>query len=307
MMLKKWINYILEIFQPLQKLIYSVMIFMVIQLSFQAVNDQQSFLITQDSIPAIITLLLVFLYWRVVDEFKDYETDKKYFPQRPVPSGRISLNDLKILLWLTALMQIIINSVWYIVIVPFAVLFMFNYIMGKWFFLEKIFANNRVLAFLSQSPISLILHYYIIAVYCSRFDINLFTWDSFLVAATFSFVGFNWEIARKTRAPEEEEEGYQTYSQMLGYKGSALTVICFTIIPSILMIIFSDFFKFSLPFVIFITIIGFILIVIFLLFMFRPKRFSPFLKGASEIYSLLLFCSIIFYYIFNFGIRWEMT
>src|SRR4029453_5562647 len=136
-MLRRWLLYLNEVFLPVSRTLVSLILVVGIQWLYQAMLGRAPLLLTWDVVPAVLTLVLILLYYRVQDEFKDAETDRKFFPHRPVPSGRVSVHDLTVLMWTTFVVLIVMNVAWGLVIVPFAVLFVFALFMHKWFFLER--------------------------------------------------------------------------------------------------------------------------------------------------------------------------
>lgn len=170
-------------------------------------------------VPALAPFCLL-IYYRVSDEFKDYETDKKYFPDRPVPSGRVYLSDLKSVMVIVSVLGFIINFLMPFAIKEFLAAWVFTVLMGKWFFMEKWIANNRLLAFITHAPVGLFLYWYVIKFYLHFHSKELLESSILALIGFFVLPGLTWEILRKTYLPQDEKEGYQTYSEMLGFKGS---------------------------------------------------------------------------------------
>ena len=57
---------------------------------------------------AVVTTLILFFQLRVADEFKDFEIDSKYRPERPVPRGLVTLHELARLAYAGAAIQFLI-------------------------------------------------------------------------------------------------------------------------------------------------------------------------------------------------------
>ena len=70
---------------------------------------------------------LFFVQLRIADEFKDFDEDTRYRPQRPVPRGLVSLRELGVLAGLAALAQLAL-AVWLkpVLVVP---------LVGAWAYL----------------------------------------------------------------------------------------------------------------------------------------------------------------------------
>jgi 4-hydroxybenzoate polyprenyltransferase len=179
------------------------------------------------------TLLLSLLFYRVSDEFKDEETDKEFFPDRPFPSGKVKRQDLIFLLYFSAIGMLAINLFALSSLLYGIGLIAFCLLMGKWFFMEKYIADNRLMAFLTHSPVSIVMHLYVAAVFCLNNGILLYNKQNLLLILILSLPGFNWEVFRKTFT--SERVGYQTYSSLLGYKralalGNVFTILIFSLL-----------------------------------------------------------------------------
>lgn len=231
MSLKRMYIYLLETFKFPSRLLLSILTAYVIMLNTIDFFDLKGIIITS------FTLFCSLLFYRVSDEFKDEETDKKYFPERPFPSGRVKRSDLIFLLYFTILAMLFSNlfalsSFGYCIgLITFCLL------MGKWFFLEKYIADNRLMAFLTHSPVSIVMHLYVTAVFCLNNSTPLFTQQNILLILLLSIPGFNWEVFRKTFT--EERKGYQTYSSLLGYRNSLALGNLFTFIFLILLFFYN--------------------------------------------------------------------
>ena len=58
---------------------------------------QQPFVFSFEFVITLISMVSFVLLIRIADEFKDYQDDLKNYPNRPLPSGRVTKNDLIIL------------------------------------------------------------------------------------------------------------------------------------------------------------------------------------------------------------------
>ena len=55
------------------------------------------------------TVFAFYMYLRVADDFKDYETDKRLFPNRALPSGKVNKRDLIVACTLAQVIAFILN------------------------------------------------------------------------------------------------------------------------------------------------------------------------------------------------------
>lgn len=257
-------------------LIVTLFIYLVILLDFRINTFKWDFLI-----PALSTFLLL-IYYRISDEFKDFKTDQQFFPDRPIPSGRVNLADLKVMLMGTSSFGLLFNFHFPAGLKEFLLAFIFTVAIGKWFFMEKIISKNRLLAFFTHAPVGFVLYWYT-EVYLLN-DLGV-SWDLVEMSTLIFFIvlpGFTWEVLRKTYLPQDEIQGYQIYSTMLGFRGSlgfgAFWVIL-TLINNFLMISLFPFMDLlTIP----LFLINIIFLIIILIHALKPKFKN--LKQAAEIY-----------------------
>jgi 4-hydroxybenzoate polyprenyltransferase len=68
--------------------------------------------------------IFAFLLWlRVADDLKDFETDKKLFPERPLPSGRVLKKDIVISCVIVEAIAFILNILFMNNLIFFLVLY----------------------------------------------------------------------------------------------------------------------------------------------------------------------------------------
>lgn len=167
-----------------------------------------------------IVLMSVTLLIRVMDEFKDYPDDLKNYPNRPLPSGRVKREDLKVL-GAIALGIVPVLSLTSMPLFLFSLVVLgYTFLMLKWFFIEEKMRKSLILALVSHHPIVFLNFAYLIFGMVETFpgvDWNG-AWYVFPIGLIFT----NWEISRKIRMPEQET-AYVTYSQIFGPR-KAITV-----------------------------------------------------------------------------------
>lgn len=223
--------YCKEQLEPVSRFFLSMVVTLFIYLLVLLDSEKKTFHIST-IVPALSTFFLL-LYYRISDEFKDVKTDEKFFPDRPIPSGRVFLTDLKILLIAVSIPGLVLNLIYPYAIYEYIAAFIFTVAMGKWFFMEKIISSNRLLAFFTHAPVGLFLYWY--ATEWIVHNENVF-WSIPERLSVIGFIvmpGLTWEILRKTYRPEDEMPGYQIYSTMLGFRG-ALAFASFWVIITLL-------------------------------------------------------------------------
>jgi len=180
---------------------------------------------------AFVTCFLFFLQLRIADEFKDFDEDSRYRPYRPVPRGLIKLRELGVVFVLAAAIQFLLALAlnWKLLLV----------LAGVWIYLALMSREFFVRDWLKARPFTYMWTHMLIMpqidFYATATDwiatgsgpprgVMLFLWVSF-------FNGMVIEIGRKIRAPQDEEEGVDTYSRVWGRTGAVtawLIAIAFT-------------------------------------------------------------------------------
>jgi 4-hydroxybenzoate polyprenyltransferase len=173
--------------------------------------------------------IFAFLFMlRIADDFKDYETDRVLFPDRPLPSGRVKKKDLAIFLSLLIVVTTVLNVIFMNNIPFFIFLFAYGTAMSLWFFQKSKIQKSLFLALITHNPIMMIMNIYIISFACIKYELPFFSLTNFLVALTLYFPALIWEVSRKIRAPRDETD-YETYSKIFGYKKATRFVLIITL------------------------------------------------------------------------------
>lgn len=162
-----------------------------------------------------LTLLFFFLL-RVADEFKDIEKDRRHRPERPVPRGLVSLQELGLAGAGAGALQLAL-AMW----VDGTMLLV---LLGAWVYFGLMCVEFFVPDWLDRRPLVYMLTHMVImpviALLASACDWAAagtappptFAW--FLGASFFG--GIVFEVGRKIRAPEGEQAGVETYSKTWG-------------------------------------------------------------------------------------------
>ena len=298
--IQRWWIYIWEVYLPVSRIAACVLLYAGVMFLYQARLDRSPLVLTPDILPGIATLALMFLYYRIQDEFKDRETDRRFFPYRPVPSGRVTLADLTALMWVDFAALFALNILWGGAVGMFLVFFCFSLLMHKWFFLEKTISQNRLLALATHGPYGFICNLFVVAIFANRCGTVLLGADGILAALWFSLGGFYWDIGRKTRAPHEEMQGYQTYSSIIGHRGASALALAFVCLQGLLLA--------WLP-VSRLYAGGFALLTLayaglFAGFLLKPERGSLHLQLATEVFSCAVMLGMIIDLAFSRGVAW---
>ncbi len=187
------------------------------------------------SIIGALILFCVFFHLRVFDEHKDYVEDCQHYPDRILQRGIITLTDLKILGGIALLIEFafslylgMASFIAWLVVLFFSVLMLKELFIAKW--LKKHF-----LLYATSHMIIMPL----MSVMVFSFTTLLYPWQApylFIIYAFVGFfVGFNWEVSRKIRAPEQEIDGVDSYTKIFGTFGAANMVLILRVIDTSLV------------------------------------------------------------------------
>ena len=181
--------------------------------------------------------VFAFLMWlRIADDLKDYETDKKLFKDRPLPSGRVQKKDVMIIGVIVELVAVILNIIFMNNILFFVILYIYGYLMSKWFFQKSKIQPSLPLALVTHNPVQMFVNLYIISFTCIKYSIQAVSLTTAMALFTLYFPALIWEVSRKIKAPKDEND-YTTYSKLFGYKKSTRFVLIITIVDIITNII----------------------------------------------------------------------
>ncbi len=171
----------------------------------------------------VVTVVTFFLLLRIADEFKDAEDDARYRPYRAVPRGLVTLKELG---WIAAILVLVIlalNAFLLPRLLPaLGAALVYFALMSKEFFVR---------AWLRRHPIAYMLSHMMIMPVADLYTTGL-DWlnerasasHGLLIFLAVSYLnGMVLEIGRKTRSPQTEEEGVETYSALWGSRRATIT------------------------------------------------------------------------------------
>lgn len=177
--------------------------------------------------------LLALFHIRVIDEFRDFEHDRKFHEDRPVQQGIVSLRELSNIDRVGIAIFVILTIIFGLKAFLFGVVaLVFSYSAGKEFFLGERIRKN----FFLYNAVNILqmfwLQFLMYAVLDPAFQIrNIPLWTHFAFAFTNSII---IEIVRKIRIPESESAGKDTYSWHVGFHGSLVLFLAFVLLNYLL-------------------------------------------------------------------------
>lgn len=244
--LHKWLHFINERFNPLS---YAVMIFAflgahyALYLNFIKQNIILDFSDILHLIPLILATTSFFFKLRLFDEVKDIESDAVHHPERPLPRGILTKDDVLRITFIAVVIETVLFSYygfWAFASAMISVIY--SLVMYKEFFIK-----NWLRAHLTTYAVT---HTFVVVFLSLTIFVALFGELSakipgdliyFFFASWFLFNIF--EFGRKTFARSEEKEGVDSYSKIFGKLGAVLMVF----MMAVLSIVFIS--KTTSPFV----------------------------------------------------------
>lgn len=177
---------------------------------------------------AAVVALIIFFQMRASDEVKDHEEDCRYRPERPVPRGLVSLRSIvlaALLLAVPALLLALSITAWLLLLL--GLVWLWLALMGVEFF-APVWLKARPFAYL----VSHMLIMPLIDLFVTATEwLPHAPWPPhglWLFLALSFFNGCVLEIGRKVWAPENEREGVETYSRLLGFRAAAMLWVAAT-------------------------------------------------------------------------------
>ena len=231
---KKWYTYQKERFPVLVYGLY------ILCLTFATFFYNTKMLEIESNVGVFIVMFVVaflqFLMVRIIDEFKDYDEDKKYRPYRPVPRGLIKLQELRVLFVICVVIQLALT----LIVNPFSFIFLLVLwivfiLMTKGFFIKKVL-DKHILLEVAFDEIMLPVMILYLASFI-KIDMSIL-WRLLLLSYVVSWI---IEIARKVRCKKDEEKGVKTYTAVFGIPKATILLsgleliltICRLILPGV--------------------------------------------------------------------------
>ncbi len=237
-MFKRLNIYFKEMYPIIPRLALGFVVFGEIYFILLLNNSVTEFSLGIQEVVGSFTIFSFLLWLRIADDFKDYEHDKRLFAHRPLASGRVKKSDLKYFVIVLIAITAVLNFVFMNNFLFFLLLYIYGSLMAIWFFQKHKIQKSLPLALVTHNPVQLILNIYVISFTVIKYNLPVFSVFNFLLLFTLYFPALIWEIARKIRAPQQEDE-YVTYSKLFGYKKAVNFILVLTwvdIITNILLV-----------------------------------------------------------------------
>ncbi|MBO7449659.1 MAG: UbiA family prenyltransferase [Clostridiales bacterium] len=234
-MLKRLHIYFKERYPLIPRLILGIIVFL--EIHFIILLNQgvtwKEFRIGPSEFTGAFTVFAFLLWLRIADDLKDFETDKELFPDRPLPSGRVFKKDIVIACVIVQAITLVLNIIFMRDNLPFfIVLYIYGYLMSKWFFQKAKIQPSLPLALVTHNPVQAFINLYIIAFTIIKYQLPIISLTNIMALWTLYFPALIWEVSRKIKAPKDEND-YTTYSKLFGYKKATRFVLILTIMDII--------------------------------------------------------------------------
>lgn len=177
------------------------------------------------------------LMLRVYDEHKDYALDLKNHPGRVLQRGLITLTHLKVLGALAIAVQLFASLVIdrgaaaglplpAAVTARWLLVFVWSALMAKEFFIGEWLARRLILYAISHMVVLPMAVLWVVQMGAGQAPLPR---SAYLLALISLLSGFAFEIGRKTRAPADERPTVDSYTQVLGIRGTVVTLLCLSV------------------------------------------------------------------------------
>jgi len=248
-----------------------------------------------------LNIFLLTLILRLMDELKDKDIDILLFRERSLPSGRVSEKDIRFSLYIAIAVFLIINILYYKTFIFCLLLLGYSLMMYKFFFMPGLLRKHLLLSLITHNPVTAVLLFYLMILFSAENSIkfsNINWGKNIILIFMFWSLILAWEISRKIRSNEEENE-YETYSQVFGRVGAAAVVIIIQTFTLAAAVYF--YFHTSLSFIfIILTGAGYVYAMYGnIRFMLYPNPVTSKLKPFTVNYILCFFAAVITEQIFN--------
>ena len=199
--------------------------------AFVAAHDRGG--AVQFSFTDLVSCLAVwsmFLLLRVFDEHKDYAEDVIYHSDRVLQRGLITLGHLKIVgavcFAFTLLWSLARGGGFGAPAIAWIIMTGWACLMAVEFFCSVWLKERLTIYALSHMAIMPLVAWWCVTL---KSPTAAFTSNVALLALLFFLTGLAFELGRKTRGPEEERDGVDSYSKIFGTRESAVLVLIVTI------------------------------------------------------------------------------
>jgi len=225
--LKRMRIYLAEMYPVPIRLLSSALLYVSFAALLGRIHGVHVQILSLFTIVGIWSVFALGLILRLMDELKDKAIDQKLFSHRPVPAGKVFESDIWFSL-VTVIALYVFANIWIAgaLWMTFLVL-KYSFLMFRYFFIPDTLRKHLLLNVATHNPFVPIMLLYILVLFSVEHDLSLIDldWNSSLCVITgYWAMFFAWEISRKIRSHEEEDQ-YVTYSRIFGRAGAVLVAV----------------------------------------------------------------------------------
>ena len=235
-MLKRWFIYCKEMFNLWFSASLSVLAFFEIYFLLLLNYEVVDFSIGIQEVVGCLTIFSFLFLLRIVDDFKDYKTDLKEHPERPLPSGRVTKRDLIILLILILFVMLILNLLYMNNIIFLFAVLLYGAFMSIWYCYSKVLKKNFIFMMFTHTPYLLLMNVYVISFTFIKYGLENITYITILLSFTIYFIGFLRGVSREIEIAKNKVGKFNN-SEIKKYKKYAIFVGVLAIFNTMLYII----------------------------------------------------------------------
>jgi len=234
-----WPTFIKERFPPLA---HSPMIIVFALAHFLSFKTPQAPAQTLQFFLALLFSTLFFFKLRLFDEIKDYQTDLKLNPTRPLPRGILSLTQVKKMIVKIISFEILIIILFHRLNHALSSAFFaltaisYSFLMYKEFFIGKFLRPHLTTYAITHTFVSVLLSLALAMFFSPKTNPG-----QLILFALSAWAYFNlFEFARKTFATSEERQQVESYSKTFGVSGAYLLSLSQAIVGVLLYLKYID-------------------------------------------------------------------
>lgn len=184
---------------------------------------------------AFLILVSAFLRLRLFDEIKDYQTDLKFNPTRPLARGVLSIDQTKIILLFLIFFELVVSASLGLPVFLIHVLAIgFSLMMFEEFFAGSFLRPHLTTYAVTHTFVSVLLGTTAYVMTQKEPDLQLELTTVLFLLSNWAYFNL-FEFARKTYTSVEEKSEVPSYSKIFGIKGSVVLSFSQVIIGLILL------------------------------------------------------------------------
>lgn len=293
--------YLSEMFPVPERLTGAVLLYMSFTLFLARIHGIETRIFSLRNAVGTVSLFLIMLILRLMDEIKDRQTDIQLFSHRPLPSGRVHEVDISFTLKVAVALYVVVNAFSLGTLWAALAVFAYTLLMFRYFFIPGILKRRLLLTLATHNLIVPIMLLYILLLFAAEHGMGaediLLNQVCILVVMYWSMF-FAWEISRKIRSADEEDD-YVTYSRIFGPFGAVLIASGAQTITLVAALIFYLTVPMPLLFLL-IVWTGYLMAIIgHMFFLIRPNGKTYRLGPFAERYILLVNAALIISHAFK--------